>query len=162
MLRGMYGRCLLVVILTATLSACLPRSNVHYMEKITYADKLISKHDLCYPSQKACLKEGIGLSIRNCIEHCNVHRYDAACYPENTESCRYRCRWGILNRQSRAERQNTFDWLHILPVTVTISQYKSYSASGSYIMSILVIFYQPEWQSASINHVLPKEVIFCR
>jgi len=51
---------------------------------------------------------------------------------------------GILNRQSRAERQNTFDWLHILPVTVTISQYKSYSANGSYILSILVIFYQPE------------------
>ena len=40
----------------------------------------------------------------------------------------------ILNRQSRAERQNTFDWLHILPVRVTISQYKSYSASGSHIL----------------------------
>ena len=41
----------------------------------------------------------------------------------------------ILNRQSRAERQNTFDWLHILPVRVTISQYKSYSASGRCYMS---------------------------
>jgi len=51
---------------------------------------------------------------------------------------------GILNRQSRAERQNTFDWLHILPVRVTISQYKSYSAKGSHILSILVIFYRPE------------------
>ena len=49
---------------------------------------------------------------------------------------------GILNRQSRAERQNTFDWLHILPVRVTISQYKSYSANGS--------------------HILPAEVIFCQ
>ena len=39
---------------------------------------------------------------------------------------------GILNRQSRAERQNTFDWLHILPVRVTIrlSQYKSRSANN--------------------------------
>ena len=43
---------------------------------------------------------------------------------------------GILNRQSRAERQNTFDWLHILPVRVTISQYKSYSANGSHILPI--------------------------
>jgi len=51
---------------------------------------------------------------------------------------------GILNRQSRAERQNTFDWMHILPVRVTISQYQSYSANGSHILSILVIFYQPE------------------
>jgi len=45
-------------------------------------------------------------------------------------------RTGILNRQSRAERQNTFDWLHILPVRVTISQCKSYSANGSHILSI--------------------------
>jgi len=44
--------------------------------------------------------------------------------------------WGILNRQSRAERQNTFEWLYILPVRVTISQYKSYSASGSHILPI--------------------------
>ena len=43
---------------------------------------------------------------------------------------------GILNRQSRAERQNTFDWLHILPVRVTINQYKSYSANGSRILPI--------------------------
>ena len=28
---------------------------------------------------------------------------------------------GILNRQSRAERQNTFDWRHILLVRVTIN-----------------------------------------
>jgi len=51
---------------------------------------------------------------------------------------------GILNRQSRAERQNTFDWLHILPVRVTISQYKSYSANGSQYV------------------ILPVEVIFCQ
>jgi len=38
--------------------------------------------------------------------------------------------------QSRAERQNTFDWLHILPVRVKISQYKSYSANGSHILPI--------------------------
>jgi len=61
---------------------------------------------------------------------------------------------GILNRQSRAERQNTFDWLHILPVRVTISQYKSYSANGSHILPVEVIFYQQEWQSVSINHAL--------
>ena len=54
---------------------------------------------------------------------------------------------GILNRQSRAERQDTFDWLHILPVRVTISQYKSYSASTSEILPIGVIF---------CNHVLAK------
>jgi len=57
------------------------------------------------------------------------------------------CGWkyfsaGILNRQSRAERQNTFDWLHILPVRVTISQYKSYSANGSHILTVEVIFCQ--------------------
>ena len=49
---------------------------------------------------------------------------------------------GILNRQSRAERQNTFDWLYILPVRVTISQYKSYSANGSHILPVEVIFCQ--------------------
>jgi len=42
----------------------------------------------------------------------------------------------ILNRQSRAEWQNTFDWLHILPVRVTISQYKSYSANDCHILPI--------------------------
>ena len=41
------------------------------------------------------------------------------------------CR-GILNRQSRAERQNTFDWLYILPVRVTI------------YLPMEVIFYQQE------------------
>jgi len=49
---------------------------------------------------------------------------------------------GILNRQSRAERQNTFDWLHILPVRVRIRQYKSYSANGSHILPVEVIFCQ--------------------
>jgi len=49
---------------------------------------------------------------------------------------------GILNRQSRAERQNTFDWLHILPVRVTISQYKPRSANGSHILPVEVIFCQ--------------------
>ena len=53
-----------------------------------------------------------------------------------------------MNRQSRAERQNTFDWLHILPVTVTISQYKSYSANGSYILPVEVTFCQQELHSA--------------
>ena len=38
--------------------------------------------------------------------------------------------------------QNTFDWLHILPVRVTISQYKSYSANGSHILLVEVIFCQ--------------------
>jgi len=54
----------------------------------------------------------------------------------------------ILHRQSRAERQNTFDWLHILPVTVTISQYKSCSANISHILPVQVIFSQQELSSA--------------
>jgi len=58
-----------------------------------------------------------------------------------------------LNRQSRAERQNTFDWLYILPVRVTISQYKSYSANGSHILPVQVIFCQWELYSA---------IMFCR
>jgi len=49
---------------------------------------------------------------------------------------------GILNRQSRAERQNTFDWLHFLPVRVTISQIKLCSANGSDILPVEVIFCQ--------------------
>ena len=60
---------------------------------------------------------------------------------------------GTLNRQTRAERQNTFDWLHILPVRVTISQYKSYSANGSHILPVQVIFCQQELYSA---------IMFCR
>jgi len=73
---------------------------------------------------------------------------------------------GILNRQSRAERQNTFDWLHILPVRVTISQYKSYSAWKSYSVNISHILparvtisqYKP--CSAIGSHILPIEVKF--
>ena len=70
--------------------------------------------------------------------------------------------WGILNRQSRAERQNTFDWLHILPVRVTISQYKSYSANISHILPARVTISQYKPCSANGSHILPVEVIFCQ
>jgi len=76
--------------------------------------------------------------------------------------------WGILNRQSRAEWQNTFDWLHILPVRVTISQYKSYSANGSHILPICHILPArvtiSKYKSCSANgsHILPVEMIFCQ
>jgi len=65
---------------------------------------------------------------------------------------------GILNRQSRAEQQNTFDWLHILPVIshilparVTISQYKSYSANISHILPARVTISQ--YKPCSANAV---------
>ena len=65
---------------------------------------------------------------------------------------------GILNWQSRAERQNTFDWLHILPVIshilparVTISQYKSYSANISHILPARVTISQ--YKPCSANAV---------
>ena len=61
---------------------------------------------------------------------------------------------GILNRQSRAERQNTFDWLHILPVRVTISQYQSYSANGSHYSANMSY-------SAGRSDILPIGVTFC-
>ena len=64
---------------------------------------------------------------------------------------------GILNWQSRAERQNTFDWLHILPVIshilparVTISQYKSYSANISHILPARVTVSQYKPCSANV------------
>ena len=73
-----------------------------------------------------------------------------------------------MNRQSRAERQNTFDWLHILPVRVTISQYKSSSANGSHILPVEVIFCQYRsyiLQSCSveiIGSLTVNFVLFCR
>ena len=74
---------------------------------------------------------------------------------------------GILNRQSKAERQNTFDWLHILPVRMIISQYRSYSANGSHsanighILPARVIISQYKSCSTNGSHILPVEVIFC-
>ena len=69
---------------------------------------------------------------------------------------------GILNRQSRAERQNTFDWLHILPVRVTTSQYKSYSVNISHILPARVTISQIKSCSANGSDILPVEVIFCQ
>jgi len=68
----------------------------------------------------------------------------------------------ILNQQSRAEWQKTFDWLHILPVRVIISQYKSCSANRSHILPVEVIFCQYKSCSANISHILPAQVMFCQ
>jgi len=67
---------------------------------------------------------------------------------------------GILNRQSRAERQNTFDWLHILPVRVIISQNKIYSANISHILPARVTIRLSQYKSRSANNLpdnLPDE-----
>jgi len=50
--------------------------------------------------------------------------------------------WGIYGIGREQQNGKTLDWLHILPVRVTISQYKSYSANGSHILPVEVIFCQ--------------------
>ena len=95
--------------------------------------------------------ESIRIANRNALVVSGVRRTTNT---TNQSTAATALRSGILNRQSRAERQNTFDWLHILPVRVTINQYKSYSANGSGILPI-------KSYSASISDILPIGVTFC-
>ena len=67
------------------------------------------------------------------------------------------CR-GILNWQSRAERQNTFDWLYILPVRVIISQYKSYAVAKVPSRR----YYSCEIKVPSRRHLIKKSAVPAR
>ena len=80
-----------------------------------------------------CKSASCSRQITTPASHHSFLQADALPAAQPTASKHWR---GILNRQSRAEWQNTFDWLHILPVRVTISQYKSHSANGSHIQPI--------------------------